>query len=139
MRTTPVARARKLQEPRELQDCVNSACTLGLGHVLLGMEHRWPGSCTCASPKIVAVLDTKSKQYVHRPVTIFSHRSRHAIKVPLYRCLTCGAQFEPTAADFGYWPSTPTYPSIWFDMEVVEDWQHLAQVVGVSATGISSR
>jgi hypothetical protein len=147
MRATPAVRCRQLQERQRelqgLQECVRESSKLGLGHGLLQLpqtsealgheqpafQRFRPGGCPCRNP----VVELWGKH--ERDITVFSHRSRHCIKLPQWRCMTCKQCFEPAAEDFGYWPSTPTMPDVWFDMEVVEDYHDQSKSEGLSATG----
>jgi hypothetical protein len=76
-----------------------------------------------------------------REVTVFSTEARHKIKLPLYTCGDCQAgqdMVSPSALLHGFWPSTPTLPSFWIDVQLLELYSEFSFREGVGATGAQS-
>jgi hypothetical protein len=97
MRAAPMTNARFLQQRQreltDLQHCVNNAWVFGLGR---GLPTSRLGGCGCNAPNVVELWLPGKPQ---RLVTVFSYRSRHAVRLPQLKCVACHKSFEPRAED----------------------------------------
>jgi len=62
--------------------------------------------------------------------------TNHVFNLILYKlkCSCCLKVVTPTPIDFGYFPSTPTAPQVWFELPLLQQYQRLGQE-GLSGTG----
>jgi hypothetical protein len=83
------------------------------------------------------VFDKDILQLVEsRDVTLMSHAGSGSLKMPLWQCSCCHERFGPNPLAFACFPSTPTAPAYWIDVDVHHQFSSLA-MNGTSCTGDS--
>lgn len=68
-------------------------------------------------------------------VTYYGMDSVFQLSLPKWTCTCCSNTFTPHALDYGCFPSTPTTPHVWYDLQVLRLYRKPGLSEGLSATG----
>jgi hypothetical protein len=120
---------RRNRNLRELQRDVND--TTWSAHLASHHAHNGAGGGAADAQR-----STEQPPGVTLGITVFSMEARHKIKLSSFTCSCCScAVVKPVALLHGYWPSTPTNPTWWIDVQLLELYTALGHRQGVGATG----
>ena len=106
-------------------------CTTLGGPELLQLQeelnHGWQGHvCQAAGPGHVLSPEDRSMAY-------FELCHKGPLNFPSWTC-KCFSALSPVAV--GFFPSSPTSPDVWYNMDVFIVYQRPALLEGLSATGV---
>ena len=69
-------------------------------------------------------------------VTYFGLTTVFPVQLPKWQCSCCSASVSPHPSAFGCFPSTPSQPQMWYDVQVHQLYRRLGLLEGLSATGV---
>ena len=97
----------------------------------LEVDESWMGHQCSNSP----LHPQHFRKELDGEITYFGLDCVCQLRMVKWTCTCCSQTFSPHALDFGCFPSTPTPPHVWYDLQVL--WMHkrLGLPEGLSATG----
>ena len=94
----------------------------------------WWKTHTCCQREDGVFDDSVIRIAEQRDVTMISHAGYGSLKIPLWECKNCQERFGPNPSAFACFPSTPTVPAYWVDVDLHNQFSTLA-MYNTSCTG----
>ena len=102
------------------------------------VDESWGAhQCSCSSDRDYRdpLHHSQFSKELDGEVTYVGLECTFLLSMPKWACSCCGQSFTPHALDFGCFPSTPTTPHVWYDLQVLWMYQNSGLLEGLSATG----